>query len=151
MFCGSRKVGSVDKLPPPSLPGILWRTMALASLADPHSPSELGPHAELEGEIPVQPNHHSRKGTPKSQSQRPSVSSYLLSSTILFFFNRNMLFGLCKNIWSCTSWVFQARKMKREKIPNKLCRMWEGYWRCVCLGWGWGESSCALGMLWTKL
>lgn len=75
----------MDKLPPPSLPGILWRTMALASLADPHSPSELGPHAELEGEIPVQPNHHSRKGTPKSQSQHPSVSSYLLSSTILFF------------------------------------------------------------------
>lgn len=76
----------MDKLPPPSLPGILWRTMPLAFLADPHSPSELGPHAELKGEIPVQPTHHSRKGTPKSQSQRPSVSSYLLSSTILFFF-----------------------------------------------------------------
>lgn len=53
-----------------------------------------------------------------------------------------MLFCLCKNIWSYTSWVFQVRMKKRENPLTIFAEYEKDNGREV--------ASHALVMLWTK-
>lgn len=109
MFCGSKKAGSVHKLPQLDLAlGFVVRLSYLPFQPNLNSLLKLSPHAML-GMVNTCPGQSRSPERPPQGKQEPFqffLPTFL--SNFFFFLSRKMLFGLGKNIWPCTIWVLQT-------------------------------------------